>query len=352
MRSWHRRGSLWVPADARSRYIGRRSTPRLGGGGLLAPIVGGGGGGAGDPNEPIFRQGVDINYAFEDWQSYATPTDLFNFPAPDTDGIAPFWYDHTEVPTFSTSSPAGPGGKKILWPRSANTGGHLEIANENASTAYGWDAIPDNVGVLIATWHYRDVGPDQYWGKGFLPQQTSGNYRFVCSTASMNYGYTQARSHILRDTYWNTDGTGKFADTPFINKLSWHIWHDGIPSPPTDLNPDGFTMYAHNINSSLFDYNTAFCGSLMSRVTMRITASTGGYTNGQGKGRVEMWQAGVKTHEWIGDNAARPEFGQVYTPTPSIGPPFSLLKFPGPGQPFMSGNSTVEYGQYRIWSPA
>ena len=289
--------------------------------------------GGGDPTEPVFQQGVNTSYYFETFASYA------NGAAMGSGGGGDYFYLLTETPVLSTNSPTGSAGRKATSTRTApDSGGHWEW-----SPNFSGFSLPSTLPVTIVTWLWRTTGV-QYEGKGLIHEQVSGNFRYVCQPHILQGAIPAA----LHDAYWNANGTGKFADTPDVGVPCWGIWHDGIPAPdqPAWFDANGFCMYHHNVGKS-FDQSIYLDSATLIRHTLRLTTpSTGGY--GGGKGRIEMWIGGLKTHEWIGDDAGRPEFGLVLVQTPR---PVDLWQCPGPSAHNFSGTATIEYSDVRIWAP-
>lgn len=285
-------------------------------------------------NEPIYRAGVDTSYWFDGFTSYAdTPANLSN-------GSGDYTYVVTEAPTFSSTSPVGSGGRKIYWARSGgNTGGIIEQYPSPAATS----------APLIITWLYRSTA--FYEGKGIIPQDTAGHYRYVCQPGGSRYpgGWGDDQ---LESTYWDGSGNGLFADTPPMSKVLWMIWHDGffggLGTPA--FCSTGTVHYQHNINDSLISEADYINSASLVRHTLKLTPDPVAWVDGHG--RLEMWIGGTKTHEYLGDDNTRPEYGMVLVKAASQGAPVTLFKCGGPTYESYAGPANIEWSDLRVWRQA
>jgi hypothetical protein len=187
---------------------------------------------------------------------------------------------------------------------------------------------------VVLTFYVRESGTRAYQGKTLVLFPGGGKPRFL-SHISTSPSYPAD----LQRCFWDANGNGLSAATPQQNtpSLTWN-------RDDTSLGGGGGYSYKQNMGAA-FDYTTVAVDGQWHRFTVRFDRGASGV---YGRGRLEAWADGVKTHEYIGDDPARCEYGKVYVPHDV--PIITGLHFPGPAAFNWLGGVNLEYDAIRIWS--
>jgi len=275
----------------------------------VAPVVIPPGGG-GDPNEPIFQQGVDSSKLYENWESFPTIASL------DITNGGPYITVNMDSASFITND--GVDGPKSIEFNYDVAADPIIESNFSIGTA-------DH---FIATFWYKPSG--NYHGKIWANSELSGNHRYMLERTNSGGDYLNDIANGLL-CWWNSSGTSQTSEAPDFttNGVGWY--HDD----PTGPNGVG-ALFKQNKNFPVIDSDVMFTdGSVFHRLTTRFRRGT----NVAGGQDIECWLDGIKIMEYLGSNGARCESGKIWgrtwsgstTFTQQMGGPRSIPQ-PDPGR--------------------
>lgn len=284
------------------------------------------------PTEPVFNAATDTTLFWDGWESYATTASL-------TDGSGAHRYLTASGGLSGITQVTGgafEGSKQLTFDYQAPGGTDRLLENWDTGNA------PGNAGqgpdVVVTTFMLRQSGTPAYAGKVFIEFPSNGAPRFL-----MHHSTSPSYPASLKACWWNSGGNplANRPDTP----------SDGIMSPTwnrDDVSLPGGAGYSYKQNmGKAFNLSAVLVDGNWHRYTTRFSK---GDKSVYGRGRVEMWVDGTKITEYIGDDATRCEYGQVYVPNT-----VQLVRgfqFPGPAAFNWPGGATTAYDAIHVWVPA